>query len=49
MKTKATQTVNTGKTTKLKNLVTLSKNQLETIVGGDPPISRGTETATRYP
>jgi hypothetical protein len=39
MKNKATQTVNT---TKLKNTVQLSKEQLETIVGG-PETSRGTE------
>jgi hypothetical protein len=53
MKNKATKTVNTAKTTKLKNLVQLPKQQLETIVGGsqdaDPPTSRGTETSSRYP
>ena len=43
MKSKATQTANTAKTAKLKNLAQLSKNQLETIVGG-PETSRGTET-----
>jgi hypothetical protein len=43
MKNKATQTVNTAKTAKLKNLVQLSKEQLETIVGG-PETSRGTVT-----
>ena len=42
MKNKTTQTANTAKITKLKNLTTLSKNQLETIVGG-PETSRGTE------
>jgi hypothetical protein len=42
MKNKATQTANTLKTAKLKNLVQLSKNELETIVGG-PETSRGTE------
>jgi hypothetical protein len=43
MKIKATQIENTAKTTKLKNLTPLSKNQLETIVGG-PELSRGTVT-----
>lgn len=43
MKNKATQTANTVKTAKLKNLVALSKNELETIVGG-PETSRGTTT-----
>ena len=43
MKNKATQTANTAKTAKLKNLVQLSKNELETVVGG-PETSRGTET-----
>jgi hypothetical protein len=43
MKNKATQTANTAKTTKLKNATPLSKEQLETIVGG-PETSRGTET-----
>jgi hypothetical protein len=43
MKNKATQTANTAKTAKLKNLVQLSKEQLETIVGG-PETSRGTTT-----
>ena len=43
MKNKATQTANTVKTAKSKNLVQLSKNQLETIVGG-PETSRGTRT-----
>jgi bacteriocin-like protein len=44
MKNKATQTVKTVKTTKLKNLKVLSKNELETIVGG-PETSRGTTTS----
>lgn len=48
MKNKATQTVNTEKTAKLKNLTVLPKNELETIIGG-PETSRGTETAVRYP
>ena len=43
MKKKATQTANTTKTAKLKNLVQLSKNELETVVGG-PETSRGTST-----
>jgi bacteriocin-like protein len=43
MKNKATQTANTVKTARLKNLKPLSKNELETIVGG-PETSRGTET-----
>ena len=43
MKNKTTQTANTVKTEKLKNLVQLSKNELETIVGG-PETSRGTTT-----
>jgi bacteriocin-like protein len=43
MKNKATQTANTTKTAKLKNFVQLSKNELETIVGG-PEGSRGTST-----
>jgi bacteriocin-like protein len=42
MKNKATQTANAAKTEKLKNFVQLSKNELETIVGG-PEGSRGTE------
>ncbi|WP_337968320.1 bacteriocin [uncultured Flavobacterium sp.] len=33
---------------KAENLKPLSKNQLETIVGG-PETSRGTETGVRYP
>jgi hypothetical protein len=53
MKNKATESSKTAKNAKLKNLVQLPKQQLETIVGGsqnaDPPTSRGTETATRYP
>jgi bacteriocin-like protein len=43
MKNQATQTANMAKTAKLKNFVQLSKNELETIVGG-PETSRGTET-----
>ena len=46
MKNKATQTANTAKTEKLKNFVQLSKNELETIVGG-PETSRGTETSVQ--
>lgn len=43
MKNKPQQTANTEKTAKLKNLVQLSKNELETVVGG-PETSRGTST-----
>ena len=43
MKNKAIQTENTVKTARLKNLVQLSKNELETIIGG-PETSRGTTT-----
>ena len=43
MKNKAPKTANTVKTAKLKNLVQLSKNELETVVGG-PETSRGTTT-----
>ena len=46
MKNKATQTANTTKIAKLKNLKALSKNQLETIVGG-PETSRGTKTGVQ--
>jgi hypothetical protein len=47
MKNKATQSANTAKATKLKNVVQLSKEQLETIVGG-PEESRGTETKVSH-
>ncbi|WP_263362564.1 bacteriocin [Flavobacterium collinsii] len=43
MKNKITKLIESEKTIKLKNLKPLSKNQLETIVGG-PETSRGTET-----
>ncbi|CAA9199293.1 bacteriocin [Flavobacterium collinsii] len=43
MKNRKTKDINLEKTTKLKNLKPLSKNQLETIVGG-PETSRGTKT-----
>ncbi|MGL3001951.1 bacteriocin [Flavobacterium sp. RSSB_23] len=43
MKNKATQTTNTAKTAKLKNLKPLSKDELETVIGG-PEGSRGTST-----
>ncbi|WP_263362555.1 bacteriocin [Flavobacterium collinsii] len=40
---KETKAASSEKTIKLKNLKTLSKNQLETIIGG-PETSRGTVT-----
>ncbi|MGL3002148.1 hypothetical protein [Flavobacterium sp. RSSB_23] len=43
MKNKITQTTNTAKITKLKTITPLTKEQLETVVGG-PETSRGTET-----
>jgi hypothetical protein len=43
MKNKTTQNTDSKKLTKLNNLRPLSKNQLETIVGG-PETSRGTHT-----
>ncbi|WP_263362563.1 hypothetical protein [Flavobacterium collinsii] len=44
MNNKITDTTRSEKTTKLKELKPLSKNQLETIVGG-PITSRGTTTS----
>jgi hypothetical protein len=44
MTNKEIKTASSEKTTNLKNLKSLSKNQLETIVGG-PETSRGTETS----
>lgn len=43
MKKQSNTTENNAKRTKLKNLVPLSKNQLETIIGG-PETDRGTVT-----
>jgi bacteriocin-like protein len=44
MKNKAT--TNTVETSNLKNFTSLSKKQLQTILGGtDPTISRGTRTS----
>ncbi|CAA9199296.1 bacteriocin [Flavobacterium collinsii] len=43
MKNKVTKNTYLEKTTKLKNLKPLSKNQLETVIGG-PETSRGTTT-----
>ncbi|WP_263362558.1 bacteriocin [Flavobacterium collinsii] len=47
MKNKETKTSNSEKDIKLKTLKPLSKNQLETIVGG-PETSRGTTTEVEH-
>lgn len=46
MKNKTTPNPNTAKTATIKSFTSLSKKQLETIIGGeDPTISRGTKTS----
>jgi hypothetical protein len=47
MKSKSVKVTTSEKTTKLKGLKSLSKNQLETVVGG-PETSRGTETSVQH-
>ncbi|MGL3002150.1 hypothetical protein [Flavobacterium sp. RSSB_23] len=47
MKNKITQTANTAKTAKLKTITPLTKEQLETVVGG-PETSRGTVTGVGH-
>lgn len=46
MKNETTSTTNTSKTSRLKNFSALSRKQLQTITGGEDPVtSRGTKTS----